>query len=218
MNELEDKAGSDTLSFYREQGLGASVGFGKRPAVLVVDASVGFTDKDSPLGAPFDEEIAAIRTLLDAARVQDLPIVFTTVVYENSMEEAGVFAIKVPSLRVLQRGSRWVELDPRLGRLPSEALLEKKFASCFFGTHLGSLLNFKQVDTLIVVGFTTSGCVRASVVDALQGGLRVIVPRECVGDRAIGPHQANLVDIEAKYGDVVSLADVLLHLRGLGAR
>ena len=202
-----DSAG--TLATYREQGLAARVGFGKRAAVLVVDASVGFTDPASPLGACFDPEVSAIRQLLDSARIQSLPIVFTTVVYEENMAEAGVFALKVPSLRTLQRGSRWVELDPRLARQPSEALLEKKFASSFFGTHLASYLNFQQVDTLIVTGFTTSGCVRASVVDALQHGLRVIVPRECVGDRAAGPHEANLVDIEGKYGDVLPLEEVL---------
>lgn len=198
-----------TLRQYRRQGLGASVGFGHRPAVLVVDASVGFTNPASPLGATFDPEIAAIRTLLDAARTANLPIVFTTVVYEPGMAEAGVFALKVPALKTLQRGSRWVELDPRLVRRAEEVLLEKKFASCFFGTHLASYLSFKQVDTLIVTGFTTSGCVRASVVDALQHGLRTIVPRECVGDRADGPHTASLIDIEGKYGDVLALDAVL---------
>jgi maleamate amidohydrolase len=186
---------SGTLNNYRKQGLGGRVGFGKRIAILVVDATVGFTDPTSPLGASFETEIAAIRVLLDVAREYALPIIFTTVVYEEDM------------------GTRWVELDPRLGRLPSEALIEKKFASCFYGTHLTSYLNFKGVDTLIVTGFTTSGCVRASVVDALQGGLRVIVPMECVGDRAAAPHQANLIDIEGKYGDVMPLEDVITAVR-----
>jgi maleamate amidohydrolase len=204
---------SGTLNNYRKQGLGGRVGFGKRIAILVVDATVGFTDPTSPLGASFETEIAAIRVLLDVAREYALPIIFTTVVYEEDMGEAGIFALKVPSLRTLQRGTRWVELDPRLGRLPSEALIEKKFASCFYGTHLTSYLNFKGVDTLIVTGFTTSGCVRASVVDALQGGLRVIVPMECVGDRAAAPHQANLIDIEGKYGDVMPLEDVITAVR-----
>lgn len=203
---LED---GGTLQAYRRQGLGAHVGFGKSPAVLVVDATVGFTDPASPLGGGFDDEVAAMRRLLDAARAADLPIVFTTVVYDGGVAEAGVFALKVPSLETLQRGSRWVELDARLGRASTEVLLEKKFASSFFGTHLASYLSFKHVDTLIVTGFTTSGCVRASVVDALQHGLRVIVPRECVGDRAPEPHKANLIDIEAKYGDVLPLQVVL---------
>lgn len=211
---LED---GGTLQAYRQHGLGARVGFGKRPAVLVVDATIGFTDPGSPLGASFDDEIASIRRLLDAARRAALPIVFTTVVYDPDMAEAGVFALKVPSLKTLQRGSRWVDLDPRLGRRPAEVLLEKKFASCFFGTHLASYLSFKQVDTLLVTGFTTSGCVRASVVDALQHGLRVIVPRECVGDRAEGPHTANLIDIEGKYGDVLPLEEVLGVLEARGA-
>jgi nicotinamidase-related amidase len=118
----------------------------------------------------------------------------------------------VPSLRRLRRGSRWVAIDPRLRPRRGELVIEKRYASAFFGTPLASTLHAAGVDTLIVAGCTTSGCVRASVVDGLQHGLRVIVPRECVGDRAAGPHEANLLDIDGKYGDVTSLAEVLAYL------
>jgi nicotinamidase-related amidase len=202
-----------SLSGYRRQGLAGRSGFGRRPAVVVVDAIVGFTDPACPLGSDYDREIAAIVRLLTAARRRHLPVVFTTTAYDRDMREAGVFAAKVPSLRHLQRGSPLVALDPRLKRRSAEVLLEKQYASAFFGTPLASLLTGAGVDTLIVTGFTTSGCVRATAVDGLQHGYRVVVPRECVGDRAAGPHEANLVDIDGKYGDVAPLADVLGHLR-----
>lgn len=201
-----------TLAAYRKKGLAARVGFGRRPALIVVDFIVGFTDKRSPLAGDFDRELGATRKLLDAARGAGVPVFFTTVAYEPGFKDAGVFIKKVPSLRYLKEGSRWVALDPRLGRRPSEILINKKYASAFFGTALASTLNALRVDTLIVTGCTTSGCVRATAVDGLQYGLRVIVPRECVGDRAAGPHEANLVDIHGKYGDVVSVREVVRRL------
>ena len=200
---------------YREKGFAARVGFGHRPAVLVVDAIVGFTDLDSPLAAQFDAEIAATVRLLDRARQKAVPAVFSTVAYDANCEDAGVFIRKVPSLRILAAGSRWVEVDPRLQRRSGEMLLVKKYASCFFGTHLASYLTAQGIDTLLVAGFTTSGCVRATVVDAMQHGFRAIVPKECVGDRAEGPHLANLLDMNAKYGDVVALSDALAYLESL---
>lgn len=201
------------LAAYRKKGLAARVGFGRKPAVLVVDFIVGFTDKRSPLAADFDREVAATRKLLAAARRRGLPVFFTTTAYDREMREAGVFVRKVPSLRTLQEGSRWVAIDPRLARRKDEIVLNKKYASAFFGTALASTLTALGVDTLIVAGCTTSGCIRASVVDAMQHGFRTIVPRECVGDRAPGPHEANLLDIDGKYGDVMSLADVLKRLQ-----
>lgn len=150
--------------------------------------------------------------MLEAARRAQVPIFFTTVAYDAECHEAGVFIRKVPSLKYLVRGTRWVELDPRLGRRQTESLIEKQFASAFFGSSLASQLTTLGVDTVIVAGVTTSGCVRASVVDSLQHGFRTIVARECVGDRAPGPHQANLLDIDGKYGDVVGVDEVLAYL------
>lgn len=200
--------------FYEQRGFGRDIGFGFQPAVLVVDVIQAFTDPASPLGANLDAMVAAIRQVLDAARARHLPVIFTTVAYDDSSwQPAQVFLEKVPSLRALRVGTAEVELDGRLGWLASEPVLVKQFASAFFGTALAPLLTCHGCDTVIVTGCTTSGCVRASVVDALQYGFRPIVPREAVGDRAQEPHQANLFDIQAKYGDVLSLEEVLAHLR-----
>jgi nicotinamidase-related amidase len=204
---------ADTRALYAARGLMRRVGFGRSPAVLVVDFVIGFTERASPLSGDFSTELTATRALLAAARRRGVPVYFTTVAYDRECREAGVFVEKVPSLRYLVRGSRWVSLDPALRRRASETLLEKQFASAFFGTPLASMLTTRGIDTVIVAGVTTSGCVRASVVDAMQHGFRAIVPRECVGDRAAGPHEANLLDIDGKYGDVVSLAEVLAYLR-----
>ena len=198
------------LDGYRSKGLAGRVGFGRRPAVVVVDFIVGFTDPESPLAGDLDSMIEATRTLLDIARSRSLPIFFTTTAYEPDLADAGLFLAKIPSLKILVRGSRWVELDPRLQRQPSEAIIEKQYASAFFGTPLASTLTAN--DTLIVTGCTTSGCVRATVVDALQHGFRAIIPPECVGDRSTEQHAANLIDMDGKYGDVVDLAEVIATL------
>lgn len=194
---------------FKHKGFAGRVGFGDHPAVVVVDAIVGFTTPSSPLGSPYDGEIAAIGRLLTAARRTGVPVAFTTVVYDDAVAEAGAFLDKVPSLALLARGSRWVTVDPRLKRRATEPLFEKKFASAFFGTTLMSWLVSQHTDTVIIAGFTTSGCVRASVVDALQHGFRPIVPRDCIGDRSAAQHGANLVDIEAKYGDVVTVDEAI---------
>ena len=205
----------EILAEYRDKGLASEVGFGRRPAVVVVDMIVGFTDPDSPLGANLDRELAATRRLLEAARAKDVPVFFTTTSYGPACREAGYFVRKVPSLEILQQGSKWVEIDPRLGRRSMETVIDKKYASAFFGTALASTLRVLGVDTVLLAGCTTSGCVRASVVDALQHGFRPIVPRPCVGDRAAEAHRANLLDIHGKYGDVVELDEALAYLAEL---
>jgi maleamate amidohydrolase len=190
------------------EGFGGGAGFGSRPAVLVVDLLKGFTDTESPLGANLDAVVESTRALIDCARDAGVPVLFTTVVYDDANERAAaVFMRKVPALSVLRPGSRWIEVDARLGRRDDEPVLAKAFASAFFGTPLASML--VGCDTLVVCGASTSGCVRATVVDAVQHGLAPVVPRECVGDRWAAAHEANLLDIEAKYGDVVSLSDAL---------
>lgn len=207
----------DDAQLYRERGFGGSVGFGRRPALLVIDLVNGFTDPTSPLGSDLDAVVAATRRLVDACRTRELPIVFTTVAFDEARSQAAaVFMAKVPSLRTLVAGSHAVQVDARLGLHPSDTLITKQFASCFFGTALSSLLAAEGCDTVIVTGATTSGCVRASVVDAVQHGYRPIVPRECVGDRAQAPHDANLFDIQQKYGDVLGVDEVLAAIAALG--
>jgi nicotinamidase-related amidase len=189
-----------------------SQGLGRRAAVIVVDMSRGFTDPACPLGCESDAVVAANGALLAAARAARLPIVFTTVVYRND-DEAPVFRARVPALNLLSAGSPWTEIDPRLERRPGEWLVEKRHASAFFGADLAARLRGAGVDSLIVTGLTTSGCVRATVVDGLQHDFRVVVPREAVGDRNRDAHAANLHDMHAKYADVVSLDALLKELK-----
>ena len=132
------------------------------------------------------------------------------------MRDAGQFFVKIPALAIMVKGSEWVKVDERIRPLPSERVMVKKYASSFFDTRLDMELRGLGVDTVVIVGCTTSGCIRASAVDSMQNGFRTVVVRDAVGDRAQTPHEVNLFDIDAKYGDVVSSGDVLEYLRGLG--
>ena len=206
----------DTLADYQNKGLAERSGFGKRPALLVVDFINGFTDPTSPLGGDFSSEVAATKDLLDVFRAAALPIAFTTIEYDADFRDAGVFIKKVPSLAVLLRGSPMCRIDDRIAPKTGEYIVSKKFASSFFGTNLDTYLRTHGVDTLVITGCTTSGCVRASAVDSLQYGYQTIVVRDACGDRAQGPHEANLFDMDAKYADVISLAEGLDYVTGLG--
>jgi maleamate amidohydrolase len=200
----------------RHDGFHGRVGFGQRPALIVIDVNRGFTDPESPLVCALDEVVVAIQRLLGEMRSAGLPVVYTTVSYsEGDKETAAAFIDKIPALLTLEAGTRWVEIDPRIAPRDGEPVLNKLFASAFFGTSLSSFLGANACDSLIVTGASTSGCVRATVVDAIQHGYRPIVPREAVGDRNPQAHAANLYDIDTKYGDVVSVDDVLVHLEEL---
>lgn len=208
---------SSNMSGYRNKGFADRSGYGNKPALLVVDFIVGFTDPATPLGGDFSPQLAVTNKLLPAFRAAGLPVVYTTIAYEPHFRDAGMFIKKVPSLSILVKGSRMVEVDPRIKPLPGDRIVEKKFASSFFGTDLDSFLRGQGVDTVVMVGCTTSGCVRASAIDSLQYGYHTVVVRDGVGDRPEGTHEANLVDIDAKYGDVVPASDVLAHLASLSA-
>jgi len=202
----------------RHEGFHGRAGFGERPALLVIDVNVGFTDPASPLVCDLDGVVASIARLLDEFRRAELPVVYTTVSYsEGDRVAAAAFIDKIPALLTLEAGSRWVEIDPRIAPRASEPVLNKLFASAFFGTALSSLLASHGCDSVIVTGASTSGCVRATTVDALQHGYRPIVPREAVGDRNPAAHDASLYDIDLKYGDVVSLDECVDALEELAA-
>jgi maleamate amidohydrolase len=183
--------------------------------VLVVDFSCGFTDPECALGSELSAEVEATRQLLDAARAKGLPVIFTTIGFEPSLKDGGLWLEKAPALGDLQIGGRWVEIDPRLERREDETIVLKKGASAFFGTNLAAILVSQGIDSVVLCGATTSGCVRATAVDLLQYGFPTLVPRECVGDRAQAPHEANLFDIHAKYADVVSLGDALAYVESV---
>ena len=202
---------------YDRARLGGKLRLGKRPAMLVVDFSCGFTDPECPLGSDLSNQVEQTKRLLEVARGKDLPVIFTTIGFEANLRDGGLWLQKVPLLAKLQLGSRWVEIDSRLERLPNEPVVLKKGASAFFGTNLTAILISQQVDTIILCGATTSGCIRATAVDLLQNGFPTLIPRECVGDRAQEPHEANLFDIDAKYADVVSLKEALDYLGSVPA-
>jgi len=199
----------ETEAMYADSDLGGEVGVGDRPALLVIDLINAFTDPETDLGSDVEGVLARTERLLGAFRERDLPRYFTTVAYEKSYGDAGHFIEKAPALRELELGTEAVEVDDRVAPLDGERVVLKKYASAFFGTDLQTELTTHGVDTLVLAGVTTSGCVRATAVDGLQHGFRTIVPADAVGDRAEGPHRANLFDIDAKYGDVVATDDVL---------
>jgi nicotinamidase-related amidase len=200
---------------FHDKGFGRRVGFGQRPALLAVDFITGFTDLRSPLAGDLDTQLAATITLLEPARAAGIPVIFSTVAYDAELQEAGIWVRKIPANSWLVEGSEWVKVDARLNQRPNETTLVKKYASCFFGTDLAARLVSRRVDTLIITGCTTSGCVRATAVDACSYGFHTIVVEEAVGDRAALPHAASLFDIDAKYGDVVGLGEAASYLQGL---
>jgi len=202
----------EARQIYAKARLGESVTMGSRPAVLVVDFSCGFTDPECTLGSDLTPQVEATSRLLDAAREKGLPVIFTTIGFEPSLKDGGLWLQKVPSLGDLQLGGHWVEIDPRLTPRSDETVIVKKGASAFFGTNLAAILISQGIDSTILCGATTSGCVRATAIDLLQYGYPTLVPRECVGDRAQAPHDANMFDIQAKYADVVSLEEALAYV------
>ncbi|HLI29039.1 MAG TPA: isochorismatase family protein [Chloroflexota bacterium] len=203
----------EMAAFFAQRGFGLRIGFGERPAVAVIDFVYAFTDPSLPLGANLDREIEATRRVLAAARAAAVPIFYTVVYYEEQdLRDAGVWALKQKGVATLRAGTPAVELDARLERRPDEAIIVKKYASAFFGTDFISRLTARRIDTLLITGCTTSGCVRATAVDALQYGLRPVVVREAVGDRAEPAHRQSLFDLEQKYADVVGVEEAVAYL------
>jgi len=209
--------GSSDAEFFQQRGFGQKLGFGQRPALLIVDMVNAFTNSGMPLGAKLDSQIQAIRVLLGEAHDRGVPVIFSTVSYEDeNLRDAGIFGMKQKGSSTLRAGTDGVKIDARLDFRPTDSLLVKKYASCFFGTDLVSRLLVRGVDTLIITGCTTSGCVRASAVDACQTGFRPMVVREAVGDRSQSAHDQSLFDLNAKYADVVSLEETLQYFSTLG--
>ena len=210
-------SGKEDEDFFRARGFGVKIGFGERPALIVIDMLKGFTDPAMPLGANLDHEIEAQQPLLDVAHQRGIPVIFSTVIYTDAdLKDAGLWGIKMKGSLTLKAGTPAVEIDPRLDMRPTDSLLIKKYASCFFGTDLVPRLMNQRVDTLIITGCTTSGCVRATAVDAVQNGFRPIVVREAVGDRSKPAHEQSLFDLNAKYADVVGLDETLQYMRTVG--
>ena len=182
--------------------------FGERPALVLVDVVMAYLTPGAPLYDPaFVAALAVNERLVAAARQARVPVVFTNVVYQPGGVDGGQFFRKVPALKVFERGSPSGDFPPSLLPRMDETIVSKQYASAFFGTSLASTLTAARIDTVIVTGFSTSGCVRATTLDALQHGFIPFVVREACGDRHAGPHEANLFDLQAKYAEVISEAD-----------
>lgn len=203
----------------KKRGFGRLIGFGRNPALVLIDFQRAFTDPAMPLGANLARELAATKRLLVAARRARIPVYFTVVYYdEEGLADAGIWLSKSAGQSSLKAGTAAVQIDPRVRPRSDEAVILKKYASAFFGTDLISRLTARRVDTVLVGGCTTSGCVRATVVDALQNGFRPMVVRECVGDRLKPAHEQSLFDMQIKYADVVTLEDTTAYLQKLNGQ
>ena len=204
---------------YASVGFRGRVGWGDRPAVVVVDVCRAylqggpFTDSDGR----FEAARASAERVVDAARAGGHPVIFTTVKITPGGADAGWFFVKVPGLSAFEEGSPYADFPEAPAPLPGEVVVSKQYASSFFGTTLAATLNAQRVDTVVVLGFSTSGCVRATALDALQHGFRPIVAREACGDRDAATNDQNLFDLDAKYADVLSERDVIDHLSGANA-
>lgn len=190
-----------------------SLGFGRSPALILIDFVEAYFAKESPLYAGVEDALAAALGLRDAAREAGVPVIYTNVVYEPGGADGGVFYRKVPALEVFERGNPLGDWPQGLEPAAGEIVISKQYASAFFGTSLASTLTANGIDTLIITGVTTSGCVRATCIDTISHGFIPVVVREAVGDRHEGPHEANLFDMNAKYGDVVDAGVVIEYLR-----
>jgi maleamate amidohydrolase len=196
---------------------GVRMGFGTRPALLSIDFVKAYTTEGAPLFAQgVVEAVAASTDLYAAARTAGVPIIYTKVLYRPDGLDGGTFVKKVPTLRSMTEDNPLTEIVPSLTPEDGDIVIVKQYPSAFFGTTLAATLSFLRIDTLILTGCSTSGCIRATAVDAVSSGFHVIVPRECVGDRHPAPHEANLFDIDAKYGDVVGKDEVLAYFNTIG--
>jgi maleamate amidohydrolase len=200
---------SAELEVYKRQSFGQRLGFGRRAGLLVVDFVNGFNDPALFGGGNIGPAIARTAELLAACRRMDLPIVFTRIVFEADGSDHNLFVAKVPALGQLTETAACSQIVPQLAPKRGELVARKRLPSAFFGTDLGPWFTARGIDTLLIVGCTTSGCVRASVLDALCHGFRPLVVTDCVGDRAIEPHEANLFDLGQKYADLMSRDEAL---------
>ena len=203
---------ADLGADYQQAGFGGSLAFGKRPALVIVDFVRAYIEPGSPLYAGCESAFESAKRVLAAARKAGIPVIFTGVEYEPGGVNGGIFYRKVGALKVFDRGSRLGEYCNGLEPRPGEWLLLKQYASAFFGTTLAPTLTAQGVDTLIITGVSTSGCVRATALDACQHGFIPFVVRDAVGDRDPRPHEANLFDLQQKYAEVVGEAAIIAHL------
>ena len=202
---------------YERGGFNKSLQPGSRPALLIIDFVEAYLNPASPLYAGVEQARDDAVRLVQASRAARIPIIHTNVVYQPGGRDGGVFFRKVPALSCFEAGAHpdWAAFAKGLEPLAGETIISKQYASAFFGTSLAPTLTALGIDTVLIAGLSTSGCIRASAVDCCQHGFIPIVVREAVGDRAAGPHESNLFDLQAKYAEVMSLTTVLGYLGGV---
>ncbi|KQY37962.1 MULTISPECIES: isochorismatase family protein [Nocardia] len=205
---MTDRAGE-----YRRSGYSARLGAGNSPAVLVVDICAAYVTDGSPLRAPVEDAVRAAAAVVAQARESGLPVIFTRVRFEPNGPDGGLFRRKVPVLRVFEQGNPLGDFLDDPAPAPGDVIITKQYPSAFHATPLAATLAAQRVDTLVIVGLTTSGCVRASATDAMQHGFRPLVVADACGDRDAALHEANLTDLDIKYADVLGLEEALAVLR-----
>ncbi len=204
---------ADAAADYAAAGFGGALGFGKRPALILIDMAMAYFEPESPLYAGVEDVLEACIPLADAARRAAIPVIFTRVEYRHPLD-GGLFRRKVAALSCFESGNPLADFHDRLRPEPGDLVLTKHYPSAFFATALASTLSAAGVDSLLITGLSTSGCVRATAVDTLCHGFIPLVVRDCVGDRSAAVHEANLFDIGAKTADLVSSAEVIARLGG----
>lgn len=209
----DDVVPPEERALYERGGWGGVAGFGRKPALLVVDMYMAFVDPAYPFSSPdAPKAVAAIRQVLDQARVSGMPVLFSRAQRARTASERGRWKAAAMQYPIMANPEAY-QIVPDLAPLPTEVVVVKTAPSAFHGTNLISHLVFHSIDTVIVTGTVTSGCVRATVVDAFSDGFRVIVPQECVYDRSQTSHKVALWDIYTRYGDILPVADVLAYMR-----
>ena len=197
------------LDVYEKQNFGNSSGIGANPAMLIVDFVNGFADPEQFGGGNIQAAIDKTVDLLAFARAQNMPVASTRVVYADDGSDHGVFCLKAPGLKVLTEDAPASQIVDALAPIDGEYVVSKTQPSGFFGTDLADWYLGRGVDTVLVTGCTTSGCIRASVIDAMSYNFKTVVVTDCVGDRALGPHEANLFDMGQKYADLMTADEVM---------
>lgn len=203
MAALRTGAAVSEDSIYAQQGFGGRIGFGQRPALLIIDFTLGFADPKSFGGGNINDAMRRSVPLLRQARQAGIPIVHTKIVYAEDGSDTGIHCLKSRHLKTLTASNPLSDFHPDVKPAQGEVVLTKRLPSAFFETGLAGILTARGVDTVVITGCTTSGCVRASTLDAMCFGFRPMVVRDCVGDRALGPHESNLFDLGQKYADVI---------------
>ena len=214
--ELLKKAFAEAKAILKSRGFMREMGWGKAPAITTVDRAKAWMSEGHPFTCDHSEEVCAnALKILEAARKVGVPIFHTTTGFTGKTQwDLPRWDEKIP-LTTLDINSEWMEIDPKIKPRPDEPVIHKKFASNFFGTHLGATLNYLGVDTVIVMGATAGGCVRHSVMDSTGLGFKTIVPEGCVGDRTPGVIEWNMFDMEAKFCDVKTVDEVVEYLLGI---